>query len=335
MTLPQTQNQCTIFIQTQTGNFLKQSEHFHFAQLTYVKVGHLSKKSISSSTIDNDFSSQARGKECFLSLSVRCAYGFWITIRHANSSHMFWTITDTFGSSIWFVARKAKWTWGKEPTTVWSNLPIVCAVLPVSVQCIFVRWYCYCCGGEFVYRPKSLAETHRMKSPVAGEKRERETNRPIQHFSHLSWSDESSIDRSSLHLFAQMITFSYCFEADVNKDTTSVRNCRFQRNARCVYSWNVCHLQQSLITTSVSRDSNNKNRKRNRNEKKKKTKYTVFNFFKFKWNSTSLFSSTAEIRFKYKPIVTSVNEVPVDMTHKAHKKHTHIHKHTKCKNERT
>lgn len=27
---------------------------------------------------------------------------------------------------------------------------------------------------------------------------------------------------------------------------------------------------------------------------------------------TSLFSSTADIRFKYKPIDTSVNEVPVD-----------------------
>lgn len=33
---------------------------------------------------------------------------------------------------------------------------------------------------------------------------------------------------------------------------------------------------------------------------------------------TSLFSSTADIRFKYKPIVTSVNEVPVDFAHKLH-----------------
>lgn len=31
---------------------------------------------------------------------------------------------------------------------------------------------------------------------------------------------------------------------------------------------------------------------------------------------TSLFSSTADIRFKYKPIDTSVNEVPVDSIHK-------------------
>lgn len=31
---------------------------------------------------------------------------------------------------------------------------------------------------------------------------------------------------------------------------------------------------------------------------------------------TSLFSSTADIRFKYKPIDTSVNEVPVDSMHK-------------------
>lgn len=31
---------------------------------------------------------------------------------------------------------------------------------------------------------------------------------------------------------------------------------------------------------------------------------------------TSLFSSTADIRFKYKPIVTSVNEVPVDWMQK-------------------
>lgn len=30
---------------------------------------------------------------------------------------------------------------------------------------------------------------------------------------------------------------------------------------------------------------------------------------------TSLFSSTADIRFKYKPIDTSVNEVPVDSMH--------------------
>lgn len=30
---------------------------------------------------------------------------------------------------------------------------------------------------------------------------------------------------------------------------------------------------------------------------------------------TSLFSSTADIRFKFKPIDTSVNEVPVDSMH--------------------
>lgn len=46
---------------------------------------------------------------------------------------------------------------------------------------------------------------------------------------------------------------------------------------------------------------------------------------------TSLFSSTADIRFKYKPIVTSVNEVPVDF---AHKLHNYAHFATIMKHER-
>lgn len=42
---------------------------------------------------------------------------------------------------------------------------------------------------------------------------------------------------------------------------------------------------------------------------------------------TSLFSSTADIRFKYKPIDTSVNEVPVDSIHngEAHQRRKKIH----------
>lgn len=42
--------------------------------------------------------------------------------------------------------------------------------------------------------------------------------------------------------------------------------------------------------------------------------------------NTSLFSSTADIRFKYKPMVTSVNEVPVDWGNTNKKKYQNLSK---------
>lgn len=72
------------------------------------------------------------------------------------------------------------------------------------------------------------------------------------------------------------------------------------------YSSQMCASASNRMITK--RTESNKNEKTwKRKEEKKNREFTRFKL------RTSLFSSTAEIRFKYKPMVTSVNEVPVDL----------------------
>lgn len=60
MVIPETEDQCTVPIQAQTGDLFEQRQHLHFANLSYVQIGHLwtmsmYRNSISSNKIISEF----------------------------------------------------------------------------------------------------------------------------------------------------------------------------------------------------------------------------------------------------------------------------------------